>query len=134
MSIVSGETLDQFNSMTDWFQYRIEENTLETLFSERYNSVIKMQSIAEEDLKDFQNINKVTRDQITMLRRFVGCLNCKKHPPVFPGAEGSGGGPISSSATSTAPSTTVLHAPETNPPEAHGTGPSAGNSENLQFM
>ena len=139
--------------MANWFLYRIEENTLETLFSEGYNSVIKMQSIAEEDLKDFRNINAVTRVQITMLRRFIQCLNCKQHPPVYPGAEGSGalfprvllgasGGPRSSSVTSTAPSTAVLHDLNTNPPEAqshgsefaHGAGPSTGrpNLESLQ--
>ena len=133
--------------MTNWFLYRIEDNTLETLFNEGYNSVIKMQSIAEEDLKDFREINAVTRVQITMLRRFIQCLNCKQHPPVYPGAGrldvsiGASGGSMSSSATSTAPSTAVLHVPETNPPETHSYGSefvyradaSTGNSGNLQY-
>ena len=147
--------------MTNWFLYRIEHNTLEALFNIGFNSVVAMQSIAEPDLKDFRDINAVTRVQICMLRRFVGCLNCKQHPPIYPGAEGSGallsevllgagGGSKLSSATSTAPSTAVLHDLNTNIPEAQshgrefapGAGPSTGTcrpcvktalQRNLQF-
>ena len=132
--------------MTNWSLYMIQESTLKALFSENYNSVKALQSIEEPDLKDFRDINSVTRVQITMLRRFIRCLNCKQHPPVYRWAEGSGvllgagSGPLSSSATSTAPFTAGLNAFQSNSDEAqshgseftYGAGPSTGNSQYLQ--
>ncbi|XP_072048731.1 uncharacterized protein [Amphiura filiformis] len=74
-------TLQEFQRMTNWYLYRITGDTLQALFDQRYNSVISLQSIAEEDLQSFVHLH---RAQISLLRRFMQSLNCQQHPPVYP--------------------------------------------------
>ena len=133
--------MDGFKRMTNWFIYRLQDDILTGLFNEGYNSIVSLQSIVENDLSTFINMN-IPRAQISMLRRLVECLNCRLHPPVYPRAGGShaslgdGDGPVGASVppvtsvTSTAPSTAVGHTHQANSHEAQnrGSGPASSSA------
>ena len=134
--------------MTNWLSYAILDGTLEALFSNGYNSLRTLKSITEEDLLKFREHMKIQMGQISLLRRFVGCLNCRQHPPVYTGAGeidtfmGTGVGLLTSSAaTSTTHSIHVPYSHETNPSETltydnepliYGVGLSTGNLEKFR--
>ena len=139
---IPGDNLDQFKRMANWSPYRIQDNTLEALFGNGYNSITTLKSITEHDLSKIREM-KIPMAQISLLRRFVKCLNCEQHPPVYSGVGGTGAsmgtdvGLVPSLATSTIETIAVSHSHETNPPEtqsndselAYGVDPSKGNSE-----
>ena len=132
--------------MTNWFNYRILDGTLEALFSNGYNSLRTLKSITEKDLSKLREL-KIQMGQISLLRRFVQCLSCRHHPPVYTGTGGidafmgTGVGLSKSSATSTTHSIHVPYSHETNPSETlsydnepliYGVGPSTGNLEKFR--
>ena len=139
--------MEQLRKMTNnWSRYRIEDGTLEALFSNGYSSIGTLQSITEPDLSKLREL-KIPGGQISLLRRFVGCLNCKQHPPVYSGAGRTdafmrtGVGLVPSLVTSTTETTVVSRSHETNPATTrsydseltNGVGPSTGNSENSEW-
>ena len=79
---VSGTTPEQFKLLTNWSLYGIEDETLDKLFNKGYTSVAALKLIKEEDLKFLRSVIE-NMGQITLLRGFVGYLNCKQHRPTY---------------------------------------------------
>ena len=77
----SGTTMDQFKIMTNWLLYKITEDTLARLFNKGYTSVAALKLIVEQDLTELRSV--INMGQITLLRGFILCLNCKRHQPIF---------------------------------------------------
>ena len=70
--------------MTKWYEiYEIEEDTLVKLFNVGYKSFSSLQMMKEQDLDVLRREIKIVPGQITLLRGFIQCLNCKRHKPIF---------------------------------------------------
>ena len=97
--------MEQFKLLTDWSRYGIEKETLDKLFNEGYTSVAALKLIKEADLKCLRSVIE-NMGQITLLRGFVGYLNCKQHRPTYRKIPSNSNAP-STSIPSSMPSTNV---------------------------